>query len=402
MSVVPPATGDPDAPDPLVPRAALAFLDADRGPTPVLALDLSVVAHRYRRLTETLPGVEVFYAMKANPHPAVLDTLIGLGSGIDVASTNEVDTALAHGADPRRVSYGNTVRRPREITHALAAGVDLFAVDDAAELDKLSEFAPGCRVLVRINAEGHGAAWPLSRKFGTDEATARTLVTRAAERGHRVGTTFHVGSQQSRPEAWDDALATVAHVLGDTHLGATGLDGELPLVNLGGGLPSRLVDPTPEWEDFAAAIDAAVECHLGRGTVRLAIEPGRFLVGDAGVIETEVIGVVERPGQTCTRWAFVDVGLFQGLSEAPGESIRYPLTTTVLGPLVPTVVAGPTCDSTDILYEHRPVELPEGLRSGDRLRLHGTGAYTVSCSTVGFNGFDPLRVEIAPPLADAG
>ena len=382
----------------MTPDRALALLDADRGPTPVLAIDLDVVAEQYRELTAALPEARVFYAMKANPHPAVVGLLASMGCGIDVASTNEVDQALELGVAPGDLSYGNTVRRVSEIAHAVEAGVGIFAVDDAGELDKLIEHAPGSTVLARLLTDGEGAAWPLSRKFGTDVPTATELLRRAAAAGHAVGATFHVGSQQSDPLAWDTALAGVAKILDGVDLPP---DSSF-LVNLGGGLPSTLVDETPALAEFVGIIRRAIAEHLAGAPVAFAIEPGRFLVGDAGVLETEVVGVVERPGQDCSRWVFVDVGVFRGISEAAGEMIRYPLTTTVGGTTSPAVVAGPTCDSTDILYEHRPVELPEGLRSGDRLRLHGTGAYTVSCSTVGFNGFDPLRVEIAPPLADAG
>jgi ornithine decarboxylase len=374
------------------PTNAIRFLDADTGRTPVLALDLSIVANRYLELTEAIPDAQVFYAMKANPHPAVIGLLATMGCGIDAASTNEVDVAVAHGVPPERISYGNTVRRASEIEHARGAGVAMFAVDDDHELTKVLDHAPGSTVLARLNTEGTGAAWPLSRKFGTDVPTAQSMLVRAQSRGHGVGATFHVGSQQSDPTSWDDALAQVAQLLEVVEVTP-----DAPFtVNLGGGLPSRLADPTPALAEFSEVIHAAIARHLDGAPISFAIEPGRFLVGDAGVIEAEVIGVVERPGQACSRWVFIDVGLFQGLSEASGESIRYPLSTTVVGPTSPAVVAGPTCDSTDILYERRPVELPLALTSGDRIRLHGAGAYTVSCSSLGFNGFEPLRVEIAP------
>ena len=369
---------------------ALDFLDADTGRTPVLALDLGVVADRYRALVSALPGTQVFYAMKANPHPAVLDLLSSLGCGIDAASTNEIDQALAHGIAPELISYGNTVRRGSEVAHATAAGIRLFAVDDQAELDKLFDHAPGSIALARLNAEGSAAAWPLSRKFGTDVATAASILRRAADAGLGVGATFHVGSQQSDPASWDHALEQVAETVD-----LAGVADRPLVLNLGGGLPSTLADPTPALDAFADAILRGIDARLDGLDLTFAIEPGRFLVGDAGVIEAEVIGVVERPGQECSRWVFVDVGLFQGLSEASGETIRYPLTTKVAGPTAPAVVAGPTCDSTDILYELRPVDLPVALTSGDRIRLHGAGAYTVSCSSLGFNGFEPLRVEIA-------
>ena len=374
------------------PVNAIRFLDHDTGRTPVLALDLSIVANRYVELTEAIPDAQVLYAMKANPHPAVIALLASLGCGIDAASTNEIDVAIEHGVPPERISFGNTVRRAVDVQYAADAGVAMFAVDDAHELRKVLDHAPGSTVLARLNTEGTGAAWPLSRKFGTDVDTAIAMLRDAQAAGHGVGATFHVGSQQSVPGAWDDSLAQVARLLDAVDV----TEADPFTVNLGGGLPSRLADPTPALAEFSDVIHAAIARHLGGAPITFAIEPGRFLVGDAGVIEAEVIGVVERPGQACSRWVFIDVGLFQGLSEASGESIRYPLSTTVGGPTAPTVVAGPTCDSTDILYERRPLDLPLALTSGDRIRLHGAGAYTVACSSLGFNGFEPLRVEIAP------
>lgn len=376
---------------------ALHFLDTDTGRTPVLALDLDVVAARYLELREALPDALVLYAMKANPHPAVVGLLASMGCGIDAASPTELETAVGFGVPGRHISYGNTVRRASDVAHAHTLGVGLFAVDDELELDKVLDHAPGSTVLARVATDGAGAAWPLSRKFGTDDDTAVALLRRAQRAGHGVGATFHVGSQQSDPSTWDTALASVASVVERLEP----IEGTFT-VNLGGGLPSTLADATPALAEFVGAIDVARNRHLGGGPIEYAIEPGRFLVADAGVIETEVIGVVERPGQTCSRWVFVDVGLFQGLSEMSGESIRYPLTSNAEGPTGPAVVAGPTCDSTDILYEHRPVDLPLALASGDRIRLHGAGAYTVSCSTLGFNGFEPLRVEIAPAGDDRG
>ncbi|MEZ5321120.1 MAG: type III PLP-dependent enzyme [Microthrixaceae bacterium] len=377
-------THPPHWPEPI---GALARLDRDGGPTPVLALDISAIREQYHALVKAIPDAQVFYAMKANPHPAVLRALVDEGCGIDAASLNEIHDALKAGVAPGDISYGNPVRRASDVAAAHDEGVSVFTVDDESELDKVLRHAPGSLVSVRVLTDGDGAAWPLSRKFGTDTASATRLVQRARDAGHPIGMTFHVGSQQALPDAWDDALAAVAAALEPVHLDP----GERISVNLGGGLPGRLDDPTPDLAAYADTIHRAIDRHLDRALVDLAIEPGRFLVSDAGVIETEVLGVVDRPGQRTTRWAFLDVGLFQGLSEVGTETIRYPITSDRVGPTVPTVLAGPTCDSTDVLYEQRPVDLPESLRSGDRLRLYGTGAYTVSCSTE-FNGFEPLRV----------
>jgi ornithine decarboxylase len=358
----------------------------------VLTVDLAAVRRSYHRLAAALPGVALHYAVKANPSVPVLAALRDEGASWDVASPGEIDAVLAVDPDPSRLSYGNTVKKAADIAHAHARGVRRFAVDCDAELDKLLALAPGSTLLVRISTSGAGADWALGGKFGCDERAAGRLLARAVGRGHPVGVCFHVGSQQHDVTAWDLPLATVARLRHTVRA----LGSDLAVVDLGGGFPARAAEPVPGAAAFGTAIMAAVERHLGRDPRRrpqLMVEPGRALVADAGTLETEVVLVSERDGR---RWVYVDVGLFSGLAETMGEAIRYRITATrgglpVGGPVGDVVLAGPTCDSADVLYErHRP-ELPLDLRAGDRLVLHATGAYTTTYSSVGFNGFAPLR-----------
>ncbi|HET6563131.1 MAG TPA: type III PLP-dependent enzyme [Marmoricola sp.] len=357
--------------------------------TPLLIVDLAVVHRSYRELHEALPGVALHYAVKANPSEPVLRALRGLGACWDVASPGEIDAVLAVDPDPGRVSYGNTVKKPADIAYAYARGVRRFSVDCDAELDKLLALAPGATLLVRISTSGAGADWALGQKFGCDEDTAGRLLARAVTHGHPVGVCFHVGSQQHDVTAWDEPLATTARL----RAALRALGSDLAVVDIGGGFPAHAAQPTPAAADFGVAIMAAVERHLGTDRPTLMAEPGRALVADAGVLETEVVLVSERAGR---RWVYVDVGLFSGLAETMGEAIRYRISALrdgrpVEGPVGDVVLAGPTCDSVDVLYQrHRP-ELPLDLHVGDRLLFHATGAYTTTYSSVGFNGFAPLR-----------
>jgi ornithine decarboxylase len=387
----PPVTiAPPSSPTPRQRRHAEPRVGPTSTPTtPVLTVDLATVRDSYRQLRAALPGVHLHYAVKANPSRPVLDALLDEGAGWDVASPGEIDAVLAVDPDPARISYGNTVKKPVDIAHAHARGVRLFAVDCDAELDKLIDLAPGATMLVRIATSGAGADWALGQKFGCDEVTAGRLLARAVRRGHPVGICFHVGSQQHDVTAWDEPLATTGRLRALVR--AHGSD--LAVVDLGGGFPAHAADPTPSVSSFGNAIMAAVGRYLGPDVPPLMAEPGRVLVADAGTLDTEVVLVTERAGR---RWVYVDVGLFSGLAETMGEAIRYRISAHRAGrPLrgrrADVVLAGPTCDSVDVLYQqHRP-RLPLDLRVGDRLRIHAAGAYTTTYSSVGFNGFAPLR-----------
>ncbi|SOD71252.1 ornithine decarboxylase [Jatrophihabitans sp. GAS493] len=369
-------------------------------PTPFLVVDLDVVADRYRQLNTALPSTSIFFAVKANPAPEVVALLVGLGSSFDVASPGEIDLCLDLGADPSRLSYGNTIKKERDIAYAASRGIRIFTVDSSAELEKVItqlESVTGAvqgTVYIRIVTDGAGADWPLSRKFGCSVQEAWPLMLRAAESGLGVGVSFHVGSQQRNPQAWDQPLCEVAELF--RQLRARGFT---PAgINLGGGLPSVYTDPTPEVQAYGAAINSALARHFGREDAYFTIiEPGRYLVGDAGVIQAEVVLITERDSDPGRRWIYLDLGMFNGLTEALGEAIRYrlrhPATDAGCGPVV---LAGPSCDSADVLYETYEYQLPLDLKIGDRIEFLSTGAYTSSYSSVWFNGFTPLVSHYLP------
>jgi ornithine decarboxylase len=368
-----------------------AFLAEEQPATPVLVMDLDVVAARYDKLAAALPSAEIFYAVKANPAPEILKLLIERGAWFDVASVGEVELCIAAGADPSRLSYGNTIKKRSDIAYAFERGVRLFAYDALQELEKLAEVAPGADVFCRILTSNEGADWPLSRKFGCDlDMAAELLVSAAKLQLNPVGVSFHVGSQQRNPGQWDPPLAQVAWLFDE--LAGKGID--LTMINLGGGFPAIYRSHVPPIGAYGDAIMRSINRHfLSRGrSPRIIAEPGRYLVADAGVIATEVILVARKAYTDDNRWVYLDIGRFGGLAETEGEAITYKITSPHDGgPTGPVVIAGPTCDSVDVMYEHADYHLPLALDEGDIVHIHAAGAYTTTYSAIAFNGFPPLR-----------
>jgi ornithine decarboxylase len=369
------------------PRIA-RFLETADLPSPCLVVDVDLVEHNYRQLASSLSNARLFYAVKANPAVEIVARLVKLGASFDTASMGEIDLCLAQGATPERISFGNTIKKQTDIAAAYSKGVRLFAFDSQAELEKLAASAPGAKVYCRVLMECEGAEWPLSRKFGCEPDMAEDLLARAQELGlDAYGVSFHVGSQQTDLAQYDKALAITVGLF--ARLAQRGV--RLRMVNVGGGFPSRYHSDVPAIELYGKAIREAVRRRFGVALPEIIVEPGRGIVGDAGVIQSEVVLVSEKGGADRRRWVYLDIGKFHGLAETMDEAIRYRiLTPHDGGETGPVVLAGPTCDSADILYEKTDLRLPLALKPGDRVWILATGAYTTTYSAVGFNGFPPL------------
>jgi ornithine decarboxylase len=365
------------------------FFEKNQPDTPCLVVDLDVVAQNFQRLCDELPDTEIYYAVKANPAEPVLALLRDLGSKFDVASIYEIEQCLALDIAPERLSFGHTVKKESHIRRAFDAGIRQFAFDSIQELEKLAGAAPGASVYCRYLTPNDGADWPLSEKFGCDPDSAVELLCNAADLGLiPIGVSFHVGSQQRNAGAWDAALARAARIFSD----AAGRGIELSMLNLGGGFPSHYRTPMSELPVHADAIKLSLKRHFGEDLPRIIAEPGRYIPGDAGVIQSEIVLISRKSPDAEKRWVYLDVGKFGGLPEVLDEAIQYRIRTPRDGGATgPVILAGPTCDEVDVIYDAAGYELPMDLGVGDRIEILSAGAYTASYSSVGFNGFPPLK-----------
>jgi len=358
--------------------------------TPFLVVDLGVVERHYRQLVKCFPYAKIHYAVKANPDVEILMLLDSLGANFDVASVYELRKLLSLGISAERISYGNTIKKSSDIREHFEAGVRLFVTDSEYDLRNIAKAAPGSKVFVRILTEGlETADWPLSRKFGCQTDMAGDLIILAKKLGLvPYGLSFHVGSQQRDIATWDAAISKVIYVF-DWLKKDEGI--ELKMINMGGGFPANYVTRTNDLTIYAQEITTYLYEGFGTEHPEVILEPGRSLVANAGVIVSEVVLISRKSRTALNRWVFTDVGKFNGLTETLDESIKYPIYCDRKGETEESIIAGPTCDSQDIMYEDYKIDLPLTLAVGDRLYWLSTGAYTASYSSVEFNGFPPLK-----------
>jgi ornithine decarboxylase len=370
------------------------YIRANAFEIPTLVLDIDKVESNYNELKAGMPSANIHYAVKANPHPAILSRLVKLGCRFDAASTQEIQMCLDVGAKPTDISYGNTIKRASDIAWAWSKGILLFSADSEEELAKLAVNAPGCQVFIRLLVSSAEAEWPLSRKFGCSTSYAIPLLDMARDLGlDPVGLSFHVGSQTKHPYMWYDCLDTVAAIWNVAR--EEGHD--LWLLNIGGGFPAYYGVDITGAAAYGAELMAAIDARFD-GVTYVMAEPGRGMTGSAGAIAAECVLVSRKTPGDPVRWVYLNVGRFSGLAEAEGESIKYQFVTIDKESEKTTacIVAGPTCDSADVLYERNKVEFPVSLTSGDRVIIKTCGAYTSTYSTVAFNGFPPLSVVAMP------
>lgn len=358
--------------------------------TPFLIILLDRIARKFAAFRDSFPEAKIYYAVKASPGQPVISLLGDLGAYFDIASIYELDQVLALGISPKRVSFGNTIKKTRHIREAYEKGVRLFASDSEADIVNLAKHAPGSRVFFRLlmDAVTSDSDWPLSKKFGCQPRLLTELVTLAAHLGlEPYGISFHVGSQQREIPAWDAALAQVKGLF--EQIDKEGI--HLAAINMGGGFPADYLIKSNPLSIYAQEISYYLRSHFGNSIPSIYLEPGRGLTGEAGILVSEVVLVAKKSRTDLNRWVYTDVGVFNGLMETIDESIKYPIYTEKTGETGDVILAGPTCDSLDIIYEHFKYELPLSLEIGDRLYWISTGAYTASYSSVEFNGFPPLK-----------
>lgn len=351
---------------------------------PLWIIDPAVAVAQYQALRAALPRARVHYAVKANPHPAILRALLRQGSDFEIASEQELDQLLALGVDPARILYSNPIKARRAIRYAYARGVRWFASDSVEETVKLAGEAPDAAQYLRLEVDNASSDYPLGVKFGLARAALPDVF--AAARQHKAdlaGVHLHVGSQCRDAQAWNRAVDEVWPVM--TLLAEAGFRPRL--LNLGGGFPITYDKTAPD----IAHIGAALSPRLASlpEACEVVVEPGRYMSGPAGLFICEVINVQRKHGK---RWVYADAGMFSGLYELM-DGFFYPLELNGETPGLPdaAILAGPTCDSCDVLCEAMP--LPRHLREGDKLWFYHTGVYTQNLVT-GFNGMPAPRVVV--------
>jgi ornithine decarboxylase len=342
---------------------------------PFLLIDPDIIRAKYRRFCAAMPRVHAHYAVKANPDPRVVQVLADEGSGFEIASPAELDLLTSLGVDPSQVHYSNPVKARQYIEYAAARGIEWFALDSIEELQKIHSVAPRAKLYLRIDTPNIGSDWPLSGKFGVQLREVDEILDAATVLGAELcGVTFHVGSQCRNAENWRVAIDRAERIFRKMRL-----KGLTPTVlNIGGGFPVRLTKPIPSVEVISEVVNAAIADF--DESIRVMAEPGRYLVSDSAYFVCRVIGTARRGDQ---RWVYLDTGMFGGLLES-AQGLHYPLESDRSGRLVPWHIAGPTCDSVDVLAQEHL--LPTDLQDDDFIFIRNAGAYTTAYASE-FNGF---------------
>jgi ornithine decarboxylase len=359
--------------------------------TPFLIIDTATIEKRLENLINVFPHASIYYAVKANPATKILTMMRDKDINFDIASIYELNRILSLGISPDRICFGNTIKKSKDVRYFYENGVRMYATDSEADIRNLAKAAPGSKIYVRILTEGTLTAdWPLSRKFGCQADMAMDLIILAKDLGLvPYGISFHVGSQQRDIGAWDAAIGKVKGIFKRLQQE----DGiELKMINLGGGFPANYLSKAHDLKVYGQEIMRFLEESFGENMPKIILEPGRSIMGDAGVLVSEVVLISRKSRTALNRWVYLDVGKFSGLIETMGESIKYPIYTGKKGEVEEVVLAGPTCDGADILYEDYQYKLPLNLAIGDRLYWLSTGAYTNTYSAIEFNGFPPLKL----------
>ena len=349
---------------------------------PFLLIDSSIIREKARRFAAAMPRVRPHYAVKANPDPRVLRIMIEESAGFEIASVAELDLLLAQGVAAADIFYSNPVKSRDHIVNAAAKGVEWYVIDSLEELKKIHSIKPDAKLYLRIDTPNIGSDWPLAGKFGAHPSEVRDIIATAVRlKADLAGVAFHVGSQCRNPENWRVGIEKSRAVF--DQMSKVGLNPRL--LNIGGGFPVRHVKPIPAIEVIGEVVNRALEAFPAK--VKVIAEPGRFLVSDAGYFVCRIMGTATRANK---RWMHLDAGLFGGIIET-AEGLKYKIRTDRAGPDIPWNVAGPTCDSIDVVMRDEP--LPSDLQEGDYLYLRNAGAYTTAYAS-NFNGFPLPEVRV--------
>lgn len=359
--------------------------------TPFFYTSRAVLKHNYETFVKLLDNSEIYYAIKANSDPKIINYLAELGAGFEAASQYEVELLLKLGVDPTNIIYGTSVKPTAHITHSFKNKINRFAADSKEEIEKIAANAPGSKVYIRAQVDDTGSVFTFSERFGAPMETVKDLVLLTRQHGLKTyGISFHVGSQATNEYRWSNAINIIRPIIEE--LMAEGIT--LEMINIGGGFPVVYYNHqnVPHLPEIVSHIRNAL--HMLPYIPKIIMEPGRGLIASSTVMVAEVISRTVRGGKV---WLCVDGGIYNALYEA---MIHQGSTQYKVHPFAPknerinfmhATLAGPTGDSLDIIA--RDVVLPDYIGVGDRLIFENAGAYTVTMSCP-FNGFPKPELYI--------
>lgn len=354
--------------------------------SPLMVISKSRIRQNYHSIKKGIPRAEIHYAMKANPHKGILNILREEGSDFDVASYNEIKMLLDIEVDSTNMIYANPVKSIPDIVRAYNVGVEKFVFDNDAELQKMARYAPESDVLLRLAANGNDAYYKLSTKFGAQPKDAIRLLKKAKKLGlDPVGVCFNVGCQVTRSDGYIQAIQSAMKVFKEAKKNGI----ELSVLDIGGGFPVRYGHKKTDMgngfdaKQIISEVNAAIEQHVPQH-IKIIAEPGRFIIGDAAVLITRVIGLSKRKGVI---WYYLDDGYYHSYSDLHASNWRFDFIPQSKGRKIRSVLAGPTCDSFDVIA--KSIWLPE-LELGELIMSPNMGAYTSGMSSF-FNGFPPAK-----------
>jgi ornithine decarboxylase len=371
------------------------ILDAARlaeYPTPFFYTSRAVLKHNYTIFSQLFDNAEVYYAIKANADPKIIEYLDELGCGFEAASSYEIDLLLKLGVKPSKIIYGTSIKPSEHIKFAAKHGINRFAADSKEEIDKIARNAPGSKVFIRAVVDDTGSVFTFSERFGAPIENIQEIIQYAKKNELKTyGISFHVGSQATNENRWSNAINMIRPII--ENLAEEGIT--LEVLDIGGGFPVAYYNHqhVPQLPEIIAHIQNSL--HMLPYMPKVILEPGRGIVASSTVLISSVISRTVRGGKV---WLCLDAGIYNALYEAmihqgSTQYTVHPFNNQAGSRLnfMHTTLAGPTGDSLDIIA--REVMLPDYLKEGDRLIFENAGAYTVGMSSP-FNGFPKPELYI--------
>ena len=350
---------------------------------PVVVLSRERLRKNAQRFQKALPRVQPHYAVKANPDEEILKVLMKEGVNFEIASQVELEILKKLNVEPSAILFSHPIKAPHAVKEASSYGVEWFAADTPEEVIKIAQINRSAKIFLRIAVSNKGSMWPLCKKFGAEGNGVNEIIQTAVKNDIRIeGVSFHVGSQCSNSKNWLDGINRAKKIF--TMLEYVGM--KPSLLNIGGGFPIQLLETDPNIDELAFDINKALDSIPN--SINVVAEPGRYIIGSAGCLITKVIGIATRKD---ARWIYLDSGFYGGLMEM-AESFPTTVISQRTDELSDWVLAGPTCDSIDVLGTHK---LPRNSQTDDILFVPNLGAYCTTCGT-DFNGFPPPTLQVVP------